>query len=192
MNILSKYKDYYDYLVGIYGRDEKLVLDRRKFTSHEYYSHQELSVYVCGMVYDAYYDGEKFYYGEQLYQVGKETELYNDGNRYVTIVRAEDDIYHNVNDRPIVIRVDPYEDSLNYDEKCPIIVRVSGSKWKFHPLNKISFGSAMPPDEIFMKLTNWLSDEITEKEKIIDTRSENQRIESRGFDAKRSFRPKMK
>lgn len=29
MKIISKYKDFYDYLVGIYGEDEKLVYDRR-------------------------------------------------------------------------------------------------------------------------------------------------------------------
>ena len=27
MKIISKYKDYYDYLQGIYGVDEKLILD---------------------------------------------------------------------------------------------------------------------------------------------------------------------
>ena len=29
MKIISKYKDYYDYLTGIYGVDDKIVLDRR-------------------------------------------------------------------------------------------------------------------------------------------------------------------
>lgn len=30
MKIISKHKDFYDYLVGIYGEDEKLVFDRRQ------------------------------------------------------------------------------------------------------------------------------------------------------------------
>lgn len=34
MKILSKYKDYYDYLVGIYGEDPKLILDRREYKLH--------------------------------------------------------------------------------------------------------------------------------------------------------------
>ncbi len=35
MIILSKYKDYYDYLVGIYGRDENKIFDRREMVTDE-------------------------------------------------------------------------------------------------------------------------------------------------------------
>ena len=31
MKIISKYKDVYDYLTGIYGEDPLLILDRREF-----------------------------------------------------------------------------------------------------------------------------------------------------------------
>lgn len=34
MKIISQYKDYYDYLIGFYGIDEKIVLDRRKFNKY--------------------------------------------------------------------------------------------------------------------------------------------------------------
>ena len=67
MKIISKYKDYYDYLVGIYGEDPKLVLDRRDndfFT----YKKNKIQLFIAGNIIDGYCDGDKIYYGEDLEQ----------------------------------------------------------------------------------------------------------------------------
>lgn len=37
MKIISKFKDYYDYLQGIYGVYPKLVLDKREFNPIQYF-----------------------------------------------------------------------------------------------------------------------------------------------------------
>ena len=57
MKIISKYKDYYDYLQGIWGMDEKLTLDRTEYTTtpslKSSLSHPHLSIvrfYICGWV----------------------------------------------------------------------------------------------------------------------------------------------
>ena len=219
MKIISKYKDYYDYLMGIYGIDEKLVLDRRNFDHRDFYDTPiSLQVYICGMAYQGYYDGEKFYYGEGLYKVGQDYDEWVKKNRTGWWLK-----YHRPNKiKQVVIKkpknyqglisgggsdyirgsgsdylhfaVEPYIDigKLNEKRDCPIVVEVYGDRFDFHPLNKIGFGSVIDPHVIFNSLSNWLSKKITEKEVIKDSRTEHQRIESRGFDKKRSFRPKMK
>ena len=42
MKIISKYKDYYDYLGGIYGRDDTLTYDRRKTEEFPYQKLEKL------------------------------------------------------------------------------------------------------------------------------------------------------
>lgn len=79
MKIISKYKDYYDYLVGIYEIDEKLVLDRTKFDVPSYSN--VVTFYICGKCIDGYYDAkdegfvvrnfESFHYDDFSTNVGK-------------------------------------------------------------------------------------------------------------------------
>ena len=48
MKIISKYKDYYDYLQGIYGIDNNLILDRIKFSPISYeYDNTIITLYIC-------------------------------------------------------------------------------------------------------------------------------------------------
>lgn len=35
MKIISKFKDYYDYLIGVYGQDPLKVLDRTKYKTYD-------------------------------------------------------------------------------------------------------------------------------------------------------------
>ena len=41
-------------------------------------------------------------------------------------------------------------------------------------------------------LSSWLSQKITEAENIVDNRDDIQKLESKGFNKKCSFRPNMK
>lgn len=71
MKIISKYKDYYDYLSGIYGIDEKIVLDRtisKNSPNVEFYSHwnRKIVLYIAGYVIECLCIDGKFYYGEDL------------------------------------------------------------------------------------------------------------------------------
>jgi hypothetical protein len=54
MRIISKFKDYYDYIQGIYGVDEKLILDRTTFYKMPYVPTD--------------YINETFYIGEYMIQ----------------------------------------------------------------------------------------------------------------------------
>jgi hypothetical protein len=70
MKIISKFKDYYDYLSGVYGVDEKLVLDRTDFTSMinilPGYSPCILSVLIADTLYEGLYHEGNFYWGKDL------------------------------------------------------------------------------------------------------------------------------
>jgi hypothetical protein len=73
MKIISKYKDYYDYLVGIYGVDEKLILDRTDFVlTSKLTNKSKVTFYICGYIIDGYYIDGKFYYGSDLEQFADE------------------------------------------------------------------------------------------------------------------------
>lgn len=63
MKIISKYKDYYDYLQGIWGMDERLILDRTLFSTtpdynNKYYQFPHIELirfYICGNVVEGIY-----------------------------------------------------------------------------------------------------------------------------------------
>ena len=68
MLIISKYKDYYDYLQGIWGVDEKRVLDRTKFetTPEEFKLGDKVTFIICGQVFQGVYNDKEWLYGDQL------------------------------------------------------------------------------------------------------------------------------
>jgi hypothetical protein len=212
MKIISKYKDYYDYLQGIYGIDEKLVLDRREFKMFDFQPHQALKIdiYFCGKKYQGFFNNGTFYLGENLLKIGEEVKKkekprwlrkYGTGRFYknesevrqVCIELPENYIRGNYDrENYLYLNLEPVESDLKETDDCPIIVSIWGNSYNFHPLGPLGFSSVLSPEDTFKELSNYLANKITEEENFKDTRSEEQRIESRGFDKKRSFRPKMK
>lgn len=70
MRIISKFKDYYDYLQGIYGVDEKLILDRTDFQHLSYTpSNNQISTFYIGeyKVQGVWING-KIHYGSDVEQ----------------------------------------------------------------------------------------------------------------------------
>ncbi len=71
MKIISKFKDYYDYLVGVYGIDEKLILDRTEFYPTSRFvspNDSKVTFFICGYQVDGLYRDGRFYYGGDLAQ----------------------------------------------------------------------------------------------------------------------------
>lgn len=78
MKIISKYKDYYDFLQGIWGMDEKLVLDRTDYVKTPNYissinQYRTLvRFYICDLIVEGLYYQENagelgvFLYGEEI------------------------------------------------------------------------------------------------------------------------------
>lgn len=75
MKILSKYKEYYDYLSGIYGEDPLIILDRREGrVVKEHMASEKITLYIGGYKIEGYnpkpeskhYNGGKIYWGDEL------------------------------------------------------------------------------------------------------------------------------
>ena len=205
MKIISKYKDYYDYLSGIWGEDPKLVLDRREFENIEFFSFdpQEVTLFICGKTINGFWDGENFYYGESLSKFGeiherrywgfrRETspsrivEFEFKGGRGVTPVTKRYEILVDVVDN-----IKQY----NIKENCPILMRNRYFPEQFHKfpvLSKMNVGSILTPEVIYQMLVDWLSERNNEAEKRPENQTDLQKLVSKGFDKKESFRPNIK
>ena len=203
-------KDYYDYLTGIYGIDEHVVYDRRdgqvfKLFSHGYQifvkehdrwsdKHREMIRkyhYVNGKGKLDYIPQGKLYYfileigfNQLLFQI----ERYLDDNNEVQLVPTlleKKEIKKKRSTAPVsYIPVDCYKSYLDND------YNINNYRMYDEVKNPIFSGtwvtSFIPAEEMYDMIYNYLL-AIKEPE-IIDSRSNDQKIESFGFDTKTSFR----
>lgn len=205
MYILTKYKDYYDYLSGIYGVDPLLILDRREgYITSFPYDKGKIILYICGYRIEGYYDGIRYWFGEDLKQFENETKYKSSrGPQYPNVVIAEytwDNrrIYaHQYNDH---YALQPEIDNKNYNliKDCPILELTSISGYnipnfsKFPRLSDLNLASFIPAEEIYQWLSTWLAQRVDKSQERPDNLSNNQKIESKGFNLITSFRPNIK
>ncbi|MEO6305108.1 MAG: hypothetical protein ABIP51_18260 [Bacteroidia bacterium] len=193
MLIVSKYKDYYDYLQGIWGVDELRVLDRTEYTPMPYLPEiNTIERFIIGDYFiEGVYAGKElgFLYGDGLilYLVpakknkywwnNKKTELYYTielpGQKQISILKA------------------PIKDSDKIADKLghPILIKgvttdYKSSYLKNPILSEYDFGRALSPDDIWIILSDWLG-----KEKVIpNNQTDKEKVVAAGFDLKKSFR----
>lgn len=216
MKILTprKNKDYYDYLTGIYGIDEKVVYDRRQFAILSRLDHpiftpkklekdapkKEVPIWMREDKKIPEYKGTIF---ECMLEVGLrwyffEVERYLDSNSKVCIdwkfvKEKEITKQQRVGTYPITFFTSyhsygyyGWNSGLTEDERYhKIEVKEDNSI-----SNPILTGTPIPAfikaEEIYNLLSTYLSS-LNDVE-IIDTRSDIQKAESAGFDRKTSFR----
>ena len=201
MKIIDKRsnKDYYDYLSGIYGEDPKLILDRREGKKIDLFEEEKIVLFICGKQIEGFYTDGKIYYGEELLKIGERNIFRHwkrDDTDNVHIKYKRQDMKPNsfcyVN-----LKISEDAGKHNKKEDCPILYDtgyrcVKERFIKFPNLNNLGIPSLIPPEEMFKMLTEWLSNKITESENFIDNRSDVDKLLSKGFDKKESFRPKIK
>ena len=207
-------KDYYDYLTGIYGMDEKIVFDRRKFTilsrlNHPLFTSELLEKDAPKKEKPSWqwkdkripeYEGRKF---ECLLEVGLkwfffEVERYLDTDSRVHIdwkLAKEKEISkcQRVGTSPITFFTS-YRSYGYYGWNIGLIENERYHKIEVNDKdsipNPILSGTPIPSfikaEEIYNLLSTYLSS-LNDVE-IIDTRSDIQKAESAGFDRKTSFR----
>lgn len=203
VKILSKYKDYYDYLSGIWGVDPKLVLDRREFKHPEFFAHhpEVIQLYVCGKLIEGFWDGENFYFGEALSKFGeikkphswffsraehgkgRYVEFYFQPNTNIPLARNE-------RYQILVESVDDYK-KYNLAQNCPILMNNRYSRdgfYRYPILSKMNVSSILKPEVIYQMLVDWFSERNNELEKRPDNQTDVQKLVSKGFDKKHSFR----
>ena len=210
MLIKSNFKDYYDYLIGQYGIDEKVVYERicstedsdKKWIKSGIYKPQhtlEGTVYsfdiiaVCGIIYCCYYYRGKHYFGSDaidyipkkikrgIYE--SDIDTYSDLLRSATNEQKENLSFSTV--RSIHLK----ETNLNEKENCPVLILRQSydglyADVKNPKLSDFDFGKILSAEECYLQISNFLSRE----KPIVDNRTDIQKITGKGFDKKTSFR----
>jgi len=204
MRILSKYKDYYDYLKGIYGKDPLIVLDRREYKHCPYYRYDNremITFFIGGYKIEGYFLNDNFYYGEKLHQIGEKCEKdkhffiddsFNKKDYENLIEIKTKNCYSDYVNKTIIKDVNNYNEKTN----CPILfAKEKHNHYEFvkYPiLSDYNLGSFINAEEVYKMISDWISLQKTKQENKIDFRSDIQKLEGKGFDKKTSFRPKIK
>lgn len=208
MKIISKFKDYYDYLQGVYGIDEKLILDRTKFVKR--YPDGENAVvrfFICGMVVEGLFRDGKYWYGSELESIGevRKSSKYwrnNDkyyfvernasfGNKYIQILKMPAPFKLWIQTQKSDFYQNKTEDICPNDKyNCPIIISgYYGDGYEMNPiLSEYQFHKVFSAQDIWFMLTEWLGKE----KQIKEMRTDKEKILSNGFDLKTSFRHPIK
>jgi len=216
LKIISKFKDYYDFLTGIYGVDPLIVLDRLDFSMPIFRNFPpskafpdgdieegKLRLYIGGFYIEAYYNGDKIYYGEELKQfaiVEKHSSWYyryhmnsTEKPKDKVSIKVKSSRYHCESFNLFIIK-----DTLKMNDKynCPILsIKNDESDKNIHKnciLKDLNLNSFISPEEVYKMISDWISYQRTIAEEHVDTMTNVQKIESKGFDKKTSFRPNMK
>lgn len=190
MKIISKYKDYYDYLQGIYGVDEKLVLDRRKSDHPSYYSDGIYRFLIGGLKVDVLHKNDSFYCGE--------SDMIKLGGTRIENPRQPNIISYRIpyvdslgNSKPISICVTPYGESRGssrFDEYAIYMVQDAYSCLPYPRLEQYGIQKVLKPHDIWIELSAWLGKQATKREPEVPVGDDKVRILSAGFDLKTSFR----
>ena len=201
MKIISKHKDYYDYLAGINGIDEKLILDRSKFYPTPplimFSEGKLLTFYICGWRIEVIHTNGKFYCGDLLKQI----EIPWERNRYGYGYSAKTETHALVKlkEGSAAVARAPYKlnikdaENLNEVLNCPILIGMDyggdishrgGTYSKFPVLKDYNIGSVLSPESIW----NMIYDFLAKSKDIPDTQTDKEKIIGKGFDYKHSFR----
>ena len=197
MKIIGKIKDYYDYLVGVYGIDDKLILDRTEFfPTSRFISPNDSKVifFICGYQVEGLYRNGKFYYGDDLAQFEKRKDwkwrYWNQDNKdyyTVKINRVGKDEYISILKKPIL-------DKNNTNEKldCPILIyNIFGEyEYKGYKLSKFPILKDYDLVNVFQpeKLWQMIYDFLSKTKDVPNLQTDKEKIISKGFDYKHSFR----
>lgn len=215
MYILSKYKDYYDYLTGIYGEDPLLVLDRRdyqqpdwQFPSTNQWRESEIRIYnlwIGDYNIEFIRYGYEFYYGENIFGIPiikqvehPQRDLFG---KYEKINKENTLAYRSI-DTPEYRRY-----GTNYILKNPVkidrpqylpdnIVIALGNFDRenvytdvYYPiLQDIKLNKFISAEQVYQMIVEYISKQNTLREIHIDNRTNIQKIEGKGFDKITSFR----
>jgi len=232
MLIKSNYKDYYDYISGIYGIDPKVVYHRVCASPHDdgknkvvwnktgmfkpSYS-DDYACYIlaiCGQFYVSYYFAEKFYFFEpmkggdfstylfmkNIYSGKKLTrneQLAKDildrmkrAKSYAPTWSTTDRKDHFINDLSYV-REHLHPTDINDKLNCPVCLiakrgygRLDDVEYVNVRLSDFGIGQIVSPNDMYIMISNFL----TREKKVVDKRTDIEKIVGHGFDKKTSFR----
>lgn len=201
-------KDYYDYLVGIFGEDEKVVYDRRQFNVLS--GSDSIAFNTTKLPQDR--KKQKMMVYEWKSQHCRKVEKYV-GRRFLCLLEVGTVHYYFQIERYLsnedAVMIDwtlrEKRENQNHREESPISFFIGeeiGSYYWYSFRDRFDFkrasvipnpilkgtpiASLIPAEEIFKTIYAYLSS-LNDKE-IVDNRTDIQKAESAGFDRKTSFR----
>ena len=190
MKIISKYKDYYDYLQGIYGIDNKLILDRRDFDPiPKDRCNEKVQLIIGDKIVEGYHYNNEYYFGQkrldELNEITKSKKVdkwYKEKGitHWILDVRLNCNIRDFKNDTDFAIceyTVPKYRKNVN-----------GGVQYKYPKLSDYNISHILDPHSIWLILNEYLSRKVTEQEPIVPVGDDKVRLISAGFDPKTSFR----
>lgn len=182
MKIISKFKDYYDYLVSLYGVDEKIIYERHSTSGVDIFNGRLYELWVCN---------------EVFYGVGMNNKISWELNDLIEHSSKEYDnphflywLYKKTNKNYGLnwwyITHPPVFKNINTLKNCPIVIYCGSSVSQvLNPnLSLINFKEILPHD-MWVKLSEWFSPKDI---KITQSPEDMVLFESKGFDKKTSFR----
>lgn len=171
MKIISKFKDYYDFLQGKYGTDPLKILDRTTCVNISPYDTFEFifcnTTYKRILLIDYYGNTYNKYRTNNYYKKVHET------NKYVWLKTKATN-----NEKEPIVYISHSWNRFQKDYK-------ENKQYNFS-LKNIGFNEVLTPDECYLKIEEFLGKVKNEKPQTIPT--DLDRFEAKGFDRKTSFR----
>ena len=181
MKIISKFKDYYDHLQGIYGIDPLKVLDRTQMSVNTYHtSDRGFTLYFCGSLYEHQCDSLTHHknYAEALLRFTKSKYLTPKGH----IVYQNETCFWAKLDRRIDAKLNfPYGVLLPVDFRKPETATIKSVLI----LKNLGFYKVMSAEECYRQIEQFIGK--SEMESNTDV-TDMDRFEAKGFSKKESFR----
>lgn len=202
MKIISKYKDYYDFLVGTYGIDENYIYDRTEFYNLPYIKSDKM---VTNLIIGEYkfvglWMGGKCYFGDSVAKFSDELNSDLFKRVYFSNRNITDKTHYFIKDGRFHIEIPKTpvflgDSSPSFELDCPVLIETSHwetenvKKYRKNPiLSQYNLVSGYSADDVYHKLNDWFSRRNTMKEKDVPVGDDSVRIVSAGFDLKTSFR----
>jgi hypothetical protein len=181
MKIISKVKDYFHYLQGVNGIDEKIVLDYKEYHLKKDYVQKnrfyKRTFFICDYWIELLEYNGNFYFG-------KEIEQFAEINRWY----SNEQYYYIKGERDLKVLKEPYlctGDTMNDIHNCPLLIKTGFLEFeKFPILKDYQFHKVYDAQTLWNMIYDWMSKD----KQIIDKRTNKEKILSNGFDYKESFR----
>ena len=185
MKIISKYKDYYDYLMGIRGVDPLIVLDRRKGIVHKpidikpsLYKFALIQLAICDVMhYGLIGKNGRVYWGKSMHRFGDiEKDWYHDNRLSLRVDGA-------------TLPLEPTVTDVNAKCECPVVFVQDSRKEEvtlYPQLRAYGVQKWYKSEDIYTDISNWISSRIGQT--IEDKRTDLEKLQNAGFDRVTSFR----
>lgn len=204
MLILSKYKDYYDFLTSKYGIDKHIVLDRnskhspkvRQSIYSPYSSNKNKlntgKIYFCDYEIDyVVFDNKQYYYEDEIEKLltgGENSNSKFIKNKWGYRPRWYSNDFYNINGEEVLRKRKLLSklESPNRKLNCPILH--TKNHYKYPMLSQFQFHKIFTADEAYQTIYQWL---VSQKEVDMIEIEDKYKIDQHGFD-KNSFRHPVK